>query len=481
MPSSETSGLERVSRAERLQLSYGQQRLWFIDRIAPGNPIYNEPLVVLELRGRLDVVAVRRAVDHLLARHEVLRTVIAETAGEPSLRILEPRPAELEVLDFRSPSEEETDGRLREVLDAEATRSFDLSRGPLIRFSLVWTAEERHVLVVASHHIVSDGWSVRVLLRELATLYGDAVRGRPLGAGLPVLDVQYADYAAWQRRRLERGELAEEERYWVSRLRGAPMQLDWPTDRQRPRVSRLDGAYVAGQLSTASLDRLRAEAGAALRDDSGPVTRFMALLAAWLLILHRRSGSLDISVGSAVAGRMRKDLEPLIGFFVNVLVLRTDLSGNPSLLTLLARVRETVLGALEHQELPFDRLVEQLQPERHDSRQPLVNVFFAYHNFSAERHVVEGLELRRLRYERAGSKFDVALLAVESEEDARTLTLQLWYDPELYGEETMRAALEEVCRAVEGLGAESLGRRLMALDAILEPPRDGPCEQEFRW
>ncbi|MCP3059807.1 condensation domain-containing protein [Myxococcus sp. K38C18041901] len=481
MPSSEPSGLMRVSRAERLRLSYGQQRLWFIDRMSPGSPLYNEPLVVLELKGALDVEAVRRAMDHLLSRHEVLRTVIQETAGEPAARILEPRPAQLELLDLRDASRERTEERLEALLAEESTRSFDLARGPLIRFCLARTAQERHVLVVASHHVVSDGWSVRVLLRELAALYADALRKRPLGALLPALDIQYADYAAWQRGRLEQGALAGEERYWLSRLRGAPLRLDWPTDRERPRVSRLDGAYVSARLDTRSVDRLRAEASAALRDDAGPITRFMVLLAAWVLILHRRAGSLDICVGSAVAGRVRKELEPLIGFFVNVLVLRTDLTGNPTLATLLARVRETVLGALEHQELPFDRLVEQLQPERRDSHQPLVNVFFAYHNFSAEHHVVEGLELRRLRYERGGAKYDVALLAVESEEDAEHLTLQLWYDPELYDEGTMRDALDEVVRAVEGLGSRQLGQRLMALDAVLEPAEDGPGEAQFRW
>jgi hypothetical protein len=471
MPAANTSDLVRVSRSEKLRLSYGQQRLWFIDRLSPQSPLYNEPLVVIDLAGQLDESAVRATIDHLVARHEALRTVIHEEAGEPSLRIIEGYATSIERHDFRYISSRETTDALQEFLNAAACQPFDLSRGPLVRFSLLHTGSDRHILVIALHHIVSDGWSVRVLLRELASVYGDAVHKRPLGTMLAPLDVQYADYAAWQRRRVLQGALRGEEIYWLARLAGAPTRINWSTTRRSALSAdsrRLKASFVSGRMMSAALDRVRAMVASAAGEEGRHITRFMTLLAIWALVLHRRCGAIDLPVGTAVAGRLRERLEPLVGFFVNVLVLRVDLSSNPTFVTLVKRVRDTVLGALAHQELPFDLLVEKLRPSERGSHQPLVNVFFAYHNFHAEQHEVDGLRIQRLRFDRGDAKFDLALLAVENEEDRQSLTLQLWYDSDLFDQGSMRAALDEVCALVARLDERRVHTRLMAVDHLLD-------------
>ena len=356
------------------------------------------------------------------------------------------------------------------IAKSEAEFAFDLARGPLVRFTLLARSVRRHVLLVSMHHVISDGWSVRLMLRELAHFYGCAVRGEP--HGLPPLPIHYADYASWQTRRVEGARMMAEEHFWLSQLDGAPLTLECPTasgTRQRS----FRAACEVSRLRLDEVDALRRSASKSLPTPS-TVTRFTALLSAFLVVLHRMTGALDIVVGTAVAGRVRPELEALIGFFVNVLPLRVSLRQNPSFTTIVARTQETVLQALAHQEYPFDLVVERLRPPRTPDSLPLVNVLFAYHNFGAEHYEVEGLDLERIRCHYGGAKYDLALLAVENEEDAETLSLELWYDVALFEPQQVRRWLAEFCMLVCCVGRH-LQLRLMALDPLFEPSAASGC------
>ncbi|MEW5926516.1 MAG: amino acid adenylation domain-containing protein [Gemmatimonadota bacterium] len=354
-----------------LPLSFAQQRLWFIDQLQPGAAAYVLPFP-LRLRGALDVRALRRALAAVVRRHEVLRTVLVAEGGEPAQSVRPAGPVPFPVVDLSGLRADRGEAEAARLAAAEALRPFDLARGPLLRATLLRLDGDDHAVLFTLHHVASDGWSTGVLARELSALYGAFVRGE--ASPLPPLPVQYADYAVWQREWLAGGALEEQLRWWAERLADAPPELDLPVDRPRPPVAEAPAGAAAFALPP-ELSRELHES--AKREGATP---FMVLLAGFALLLSRYSGQEDVVVGAPVAGRTRTELEGLIGFFVNTLALRTDLGGDPSFRGLLGRVREATLGAFHHQELPFERLVEELQPERSLSRTPLFQAMFVVQN-----------------------------------------------------------------------------------------------------
>ena len=363
-----SSGIVPRPHRDGAPLSFAQERLWFLDRFEPGSAAYNMAWP-LRLRGTTDVGALERALGEIVRRHEALRTVFLEVDGAPVQVVAPSGGFALRVDDLSRLAEAEREAEMRRRVTEESTRPFDLAEGPLFRAVLLRLNEEDHVLLLSMHHIVSDGWSMGVLSREFSVLYDAYREGRE--SPLPELPVQYADYAAWQREQLEGEALERHLSYWRKRLAGAPELLELPTDHPRPAVQSFRGASERIALPGELLKRLRELAR------SEDATLYMVVLAAFQVLLSKYSGSEDVVVGSPIAGRTRKEVEELVGFFVNTLVLRTDLSGDPSFREVLGRVREATLGAYEHQELPFDKLVAELRPERSLSHSPVFQVSFS--------------------------------------------------------------------------------------------------------
>ena len=400
-----------VPRTGPLPLSFAQERLWFLEQMDPGSPLYNIPMA-LRLAGPLDTDALERALAEVVRRHEVLRTRLVDDDGRPRQEIVPADLAgfQLEVDDLRSRPDAEAEAR--KTGEREAARSFDLSRPPLLRARLTRLADDQHLLLLVMHHAVSDGWSMGVLVREAAALYRAFAAGQP--SPLPELPVQYADFAVWQRAWLDGDELARQLAHWKDALRDAsPLEL--PTDRPRPARLSLRGKRLSFTLPAAlraELERVGQAEGATL---------FMTLLAGFTALLHRHSGQDDLCVGTPVAGRTRLETEPLIGFFVNTLVLRTDLTGQPSFRQLLARVRRAALAAYAHQDLPFEKLVGELAPRRDLSRQPLVQVTFALQNAPMPEVAAPGLSLAPLVVDTATAKFDLGLTVVPGAGDLQAI------------------------------------------------------------
>ncbi|HEX8317852.1 amino acid adenylation domain-containing protein, partial [Longimicrobium sp.] len=367
----ELPAIERVERGGDLPLSFAQQRLWFVERLAAAGTAFHIP-VRQRLRGEVDRAALRRALDRILARHEALRTVFAEVDGAPVQRIVpaEESPFPLAEHDLRGRAEGPAE--LHRLMAEEAGAPFDLGRGPLIRGRLVQIGDDDHVLLITLHHIASDGWSVGVFTRELGALYGAFRAGRP--DPLPPLAVQYADYAAWQRRWVEGEVLGEQAEYWRKTLAGAPELLELPADRPRP--ARQD---FAGRMIDIGLDEALSAALRELSRRHG-TTLFMTLLAGWAVVLSRLSGQGDVVVGTPTANRGREEIEALIGFFVNMLPVRVELSDAPTVAELLARVKERALGAQHHQDIPFEQVVELVHPARSIAYAPLFQAIFAWQN-----------------------------------------------------------------------------------------------------
>jgi amino acid adenylation domain-containing protein len=421
--------LQRAPRDGPLPLSFAQQRLWFLDRFEPGSPFYNIPAAA-RLIGELDVAALERSLVEIIRRHEILRTTFREVDGQPGQVIAPELPVALRVLDLSNLPAAEREAEPLRLARTEARWPFDLARGPLLRVTLMKLAPQEHVILLVMHHIVSDGWSMGVFYRELTALYQGFATGRP--APLPAVPVQYADYAVWQRDRL-RGETLEKQlAYWKERLAGAPAALELPTDRPRPPVQTVRGATEPLLISKDLLSRVKA-----LCQGTGS-TPFMVLLAAFQAVLFRYSGQEDLCVGTPIAGRTRPELEGLIGFFVNTLVLRADLSGNPTFLELLARVRETALGAYAHQDLPFEMLVEALQPQRDLSRTPLFQVMFSLQNTPLPSVDLPGLRFSPIEADSGTAKFDLSLFLTETEQG---LVGTLEYNTDLFEVATVRRLL----------------------------------------
>ncbi|MEM7357232.1 MAG: condensation domain-containing protein, partial [Acidobacteriota bacterium] len=366
--------LEVRPNRQAAPLSFAQQRLWFIDQLEPGSSAYNIPLI-LRLQGELDLAALGHSCSEVVRRHEVLRTRFIEHQGEPVQQIDANASLPLPVIDLERLEAEDLEACARHQAQHEAMRPFDLQRGPVARTQVLRLAQDDHVLVATMHHIVSDGWSMEVLYREVGLLYESFRRGE--SSTLPELPIQYGDYAAWQRSWLHGGVLEAEIAHWRQRLASAPSVLELPWDRPRPPAMSFRGAscdLALDRASSARLKELARQRGATL---------FMVSLAGFQALLSRWSGATDLTLGTPIAGRTQLEVEGLIGFFVNTLVLRADLRDDPTFHTLVDQAREVSLDAHAHQELPFEKLVEELEPERSLSYTPLFQVLFALQNAPA--------------------------------------------------------------------------------------------------
>lgn len=438
--------------------SFAQQRLWFLDQLEPQSTVYNMP-AALRLTGPLDVAALEESFNEIVRRHEVLRTTFSVKEGQP-VQIIDPTlTLVVPVLDLRGLLEPERKAEVSRLSAEEAQLPFDLSRGPLLRSILLRLEAQEHILLLTMHHIVSDGWSMGILFRELSALYGAFSAGKP--SPLPALPIQYADFAVWQRQWLQGEALKEQLSYWKKQLDGAPPMLELPTDRPRPAFQTFRG----GRESLV-LPKSLAEAIKKLGRQEG-VTLFMALLGAFKTLLYRYTGQEDIVVGTPIAGRNWAEIEPLIGFFINSLVLRTDLSGNPSFRQLLSRVRRTALDAYAHQDLPFEKLVEELQPKRDLSRTPLFQVFFNMVGLEAPELSLHGLTVERLALLEPQSKFDFTLYVREKNQE---IHLELVYNADLFHPDTASRMLGHFHILLDGIVANP-DQRLSDLPILTEAER----------
>jgi len=433
--------LVRVPRDQELPLSFAQQRLWFLDQLTPGSSAYNIPAAIL-LSGSLDAGALERAFSELVRRHEVLRCRFVQDQGRPLVAITPPGRILLPLVDLTALASPARDVET-ERLSREAARTpFDLEKGPLWRIRLVRLARGEHLALITMHHAVSDAWSMDVMLREISDLYSAFAAGGP--SPLVELPIQYVDFAVWQRRWLQGEVLAAELVQWRQRLADAPPLLELPTDRPRPAQRSERGAMVSFALPAPLWDRLRKvtrEAG---------VTMFMTLLAAFKVLLSRYTGRSDIVVGTPVAGRNRLEIEGLIGFFINTLVLRVDLGGGPPFRALLARVREVALESQAHQDVPFEKLVDELQVERALSHSALFQVLFVLQNAPRGALKLPGLQLSTVASDSGSAKFDLTLSV--SETGGRLVGL-LGYNCDLFDRMTMERLCGHWTALLEGAAA----------------------------
>ncbi len=438
---------QRIPRREGngpAPLSFAQQRLWFIHQLDPESQAYNMP-ARRRLRGPLDVRALRRSLGELVRRHEAVRTTLVEPAGggEAMQVVRPPAPVPFPVVDVSRLPPEARVPEARRRVEEEAARPFDLVRGPLLRALLVRMDADDWATCFTTHHVVSDGWSLNVLTREVSALYGAFSRGEP--SPLPELEIQYADFAAWQRRWLSGEVLDRQLDFWRDRLGGAPALLELPTDHPRRSPVGVSEKGVAVVLSPGTTQALRDLARAE------GATLFMTLLAAWQTLLGRYAGQDDVVVGTPIANRTRAELEPLIGFFVNTLVLRTDLSGDPTFGELLARVREGTLGAFAHQDLPFERLVEELAPERSLLHNPLFQVMFALQNNERGSLELGEVEVEPFGGGDSGAKFDIGATLWDQGD---RVTGELTYREDLFEPATMRRMAEHFRLLLEEVAAD---------------------------
>jgi amino acid adenylation domain-containing protein len=473
-PSQELAGRQRPGEALSFYpLSTAQRRIWLLEQIEPGGAAFHVT-ELLRLDGPLQTPALERALNRVVSRHETLRTTFEVVEGEAAQVVHPPARLRVPVVDLSPLADAEREAAVAARLRAEADRPFDLSRGPLLRATLLRLGDTEHLLALVMHHLVSDGWSLGVLLGEWARLYGEETGGAP--AALPPLPVQYAEYAEWQRRQLEEGgELGRQLDYWRRRLSGAPPLLELPADRPRPPTRSTRAGRLVKVIREPLAGRVRA-LGAQAR-----ASLFMTLLAAFKTLLARLAGVEDVVVGTPAAGRNRAEVEGLIGFFVNTLALRTDLSGGPSFTELLGRVREAFLDAYEHQDVPFEKLVEELAPARSLAHAPLVQVSFNMLNFSGPPAPgFPGLTVKRLTPPETGAKYDLTLYA---QDEPIGITLTLVYSADLFEEPRMVGLLAQFESLLEQVVAEpgrSVGQHSLIAGARKVLP-DPTAELTAEW
>jgi amino acid adenylation domain-containing protein len=421
----EAPPLIRAPRDKMLPLSFAQRRLWFTDQLTPGSALYNCSGAV-RLEGVLQLEVLERAVNEIVRRHEVLRTRIEVAAGEPAQVIDEWEYRKLQVEDLSGLEREEREEEVERIAKEESGTGFDLSRGPLMRIRVLKLEEEQHAVLFTMHHIVSDAWSMGVLVREISELYQAMGDGRE--SPLPDLAIQYADYAYWQNQYLTGAILEKHLAYWKKQLGGNLPTLDLPADHPRPSVPSHRGAaksFVFSPELTQSLKALSRREG---------VTTFMLLLAAFKTLLHKYSAQEDIILGTSALNRNRAEIEPLIGFFVNMLPMRTNLRGNPKFSELLRRVKDVTLGVYAHQDLPFERLVEEVRPKRSARQAPLFNVVFGVQNAPKEDLRLQGVQVRPINAEQEKARFDVTVWVTESGE---SMQVSWVYSKDLFEEATV--------------------------------------------
>jgi len=435
------AALQPVSKEMPLPLSFGQQRLWFLNQLDPDSALYNIPTAV-RLRGALDVAALEGTFRAIIGRHESLRTTFTVADGVPVQVISNDFEVPLRVLDLTSLDDSKREAEALRLANEDALRPFDLEHGPLLRILLLRLSAEDHLLICTTHHIISDLWSRGVLLREVSQLYAGLAQRTPVT--LPELPIQYADHAYWEKQLLQGEVLESELAYWKNQLLNAPPFLNLPADRPRPAVQSLRGAKEGIALPEALLDGLRA-----LNRREG-TTMFMTLLAAFNVLLARYSGQQDLLVGTPVSNRDRVEIEGLVGFFANTLVMRTDTSGNPTFRELLHRVRETSLSAYTHRMLPFEILVEELQPQRDTGYTPLFQVMFVHQIAPRETFALPGFSLERMDIGNQTSKFDLTIFFVERPEN-----MSAWfeYNTDLFDATTMQRMLGHLQILLEAIVA----------------------------
>ncbi|MFI6473593.1 amino acid adenylation domain-containing protein [Streptomyces sp. NPDC050516] len=454
---SQNSAVTKADRAAPLVPSFAQQRLWFLSQLRGASEAYHMPLALM-LQGALDQGVLGRTLDALVARHEVLRTRLVSVAGEAFQRV-DPPESGFALRRHDLTGLPDADEQLAALQREEAAAPFDLERGPLIRGLLVTLGPHRHALLLTMHHIGSDGWSMGVFTRELGSLYAAFAQGDP--DPLPPLDVRYADYAAWQRRLLSEGALTVQAGYWQEALKGAPALLELPLDRPRP----AEQNYTGGQVRIAFGEELTAALTAFSRRHRS--TLFMTVLTGWALVLSRLSGQRDLVIGTPVANRRRVELEGLMGFFVNTLALRIDLSGAPSVAELLGRVRGVALSALKHQDLPFEQVVELVNPPRTLAHTPLFQTMFAWQNNEEGELKLPGIDVARLDSPATAAKFDLALSL--GEEDGRVVGT-LDYAEALFDAETAERHARHLKRVLEQM-VEAPEREAATLSLLDERER----------
>ncbi|WP_262947503.1 non-ribosomal peptide synthetase, partial [Xenorhabdus indica] len=469
--------IREVDRHRPLPLSFAQQRLWFLGQFDSAASLAYHIPVALRLSGKLNPQALTSALDSLVARQESLRTHFTLVDGQPCQQIA---PADigfsLTCLDLRSLSETARTDRVAELAEYEARAPFDFTQGPLIRGQLLQLADEEHVLLLTQHHIISDGWSIGIMVRELTTLYHAALNGH--NALLPPLPIQYADYADWQRRELQGDNLTKQRDFWCNQLQGAPALLELPTDRPRPSVQSYVGSQVPIHLSADILASLKA---LSQRQDT---TLFMTLLTAWAVVLARLSGQDDIVIGTPVANRTRRELEGLIGFFANTLALRVQPSQCNTLSELLRQVRERTIAAYAHQDLPFEQVVEALQPARSLSYNPIFQVMLALNNVPEKEMKLPDLEVSLIEQPQRSAQFDLSLSLVET---TSGLVGKLEYATDLFDQDTviriagylenvLTAMIADVKQAISSLPMMSATECRQVLVNFNAPQTDFPQE-----
>ncbi|HJP94904.1 MAG TPA: amino acid adenylation domain-containing protein [Pyrinomonadaceae bacterium] len=459
---SKTQRITPVGRELPLPLSYAQQRLWFIDQLEPGNPFYNIPSAI-RLRGNLNVAALERSFNEIVRRHETLRSNFLSQEGQPVQVVAPARPLKLEVIDLQPLPEAERETEAHRLAMADALCPFNLAHDALLRVTLLRLTDKEHVVLVTMHHIVSDGWSMGLLIKEVAVCYATFSVGRP--ALLEPLPIQYGDFAVWQRDYLQGENLEQLLSYWRKQLAGLPT-LELPTDHQRPAIQSLRGAYQVSELPSeliASIDALSRKEG---------VSTFMMLLAVFNTLLYRYTGQTDIVVGTDAANRNRVETEGLIGFFLNHLVLRTDLSGEPTFLELLARVRGVSLGAFAHQDMPFDLLVKALKPKRDLSHTPLFQVLFVVQNAPMPSFELPELSLSTLEADNGTTKFDLSLFITESAAGLHAI----WkYSADIFYPETIKRMADNFQKLLEAAVADPS----QTVTALTQRLNDSEREQQL--
>ena len=452
-------------RRREFSASFSQQRLWFLDQLEPGNPFYTH-LFGVRLRGPLDVSVLAESLAEVVRRHEILRTALPQVGGQPVQRISPPAGLTLPVVDLSALEQERREEELRRLLREEALRPFDLSRGPLLRPRLLRLEPDDHAVCLTLHHVVMDAWSLGILARELTTLYRAYSSGLP--SPLPELPVQYADFSEWQRQHMSGDVLAEHLDFWRSHLAGDLKLVELPTGRERP--ARL--SYRGARLSL-PVDEETSARVLALGRRSG-ATAFMMLLSAFAILLSRTTGQEDLVLGMTLANRNRKELENLIGFFINTLPLRLDLSGSPRFLDLLRRVREVCLEAFAHQDLPLDKLIEAIRPDRSASESPLFRITFGVLNAPLGAAEFPGLQASSLGQGEETARFDLTVWVVETEQGFRVM----WtYSTDLFEEAAIRrmhAHFEQILKSI----AARPEAEIDALDMLTEPEQRERARQE---
>ena len=435
--------LHPAARGERLPLSFGQQRLWFLHQLMPDDDSYNISRSY-NLRGRLDIAALERSLSEIIRRHEILHTSFPAVDGLPFYAVHEPQPLAIPIEDLSGWSEPERESEILRLAAAEVSLPFNLLEGPMLRVRLFRRSEQDNALLITFHHIVTDAWSLEIFSKELASLYEAFSHGRP--SPLPALQLQYVDYAVWQRRQLSGAVLTKQLDFWQRQLAGASFVLELPTNHPRlaARKNRCGAVqFTLGRQPTQELKDI---------GKTEKATLFMTLLAAFGALLSRYSGQDDFLIGAPVANRNRAEAEPLIGFFINTLLMRIDARGNPEFRELLRRVRETALGAYAHQDVPFEKLVEKLAGERDASRTPLFQVAFNFGNVPHNELKLSGLTISPLRLEAQTANLDLTLSLVEADQG---LSGSFEYNADLFEAETIERMSGSFATLLGGIIADA--------------------------